>query len=124
MWKKTSAASEMRVRVDDLSLGMYVSRLTSPQGNVSEGAVEILISSSEDIDRLRARSGYVYIDVDKSDKYSFLRLPEDIDSSRLFFGSRGTERRSTELAAYQKWIACASRWFSGSVENGFICGEN
>ena len=123
MWKKTRLPSEMRVSIDHLSLGMYVSRLGEIQPNEPKAFRGILIDNREDIGRLKAQTTHVYIDLERSDKYAFLRLPETLDDSSAV-APRRREKGVVELAAYQRWISCATRWFGGAVEEGFIYGEN
>ena len=109
------------VSIDDLSLGMYVSRLgeTQPKLDTFRG---VLIDNREDIGRLKAQTSHVYIDLNKSDKYAFLRLPETLDDSTAVATRRG-KRKGVELVAYQRWLSSATRWFGGTVEEGFIYGE-
>lgn len=56
---------EVMIRIADLKVGMYVSRLERPWLETSFPFQGTLVRSVEDIERLKQYSAYVYVDVDK-----------------------------------------------------------
>lgn len=60
------ALKEIKIRIPDLEIGMYVSRLDKPWLETEFLFQGFFIGSQEDIDRLAGQFEYVYVDVEQS----------------------------------------------------------
>ncbi len=60
------ALKEIKVRLQDLEIGMYVSRLDKPWLDTPYLIQGFLIKTREDIEQLQAHCEYVYVDVERS----------------------------------------------------------
>lgn len=74
MPKQTELPREMQIKTQDLTLGMYVTRLGT--SSAFEG---MALEAPEDIVRLQSQCDHVFIDPDCCDRYAFLLIPLSVE---------------------------------------------
>ncbi len=70
----------IKINANDLQLGMFVSELDRPWLGTPYIIQGILITSQNDIDRLKQFCSYVYVDIDRSDSFVAQKLASHMES--------------------------------------------
>ena len=79
MLKRAEQTREIRIKTQDLTLGMYVSRLDRHSLDTPYAFKGLSLQDPEDIARLQRHCDHVFIDPERSDRYAFCRLPTSVD---------------------------------------------
>ncbi len=70
---------ELQIKTQDLTLGMYVTRLDKPRPETPFASGGMAVEAPEDIARLKSQCDHVYIDPERSDRYSFPLIPLTVE---------------------------------------------
>jgi len=71
---------ELQIKTQDLTLGMYVTRLDKPRPDTPFASEGMAVEAPEDIARLQSQCDHVYIDPERCDRYSFPLIPLTVEA--------------------------------------------
>jgi hypothetical protein len=80
MWKRARDDKVKRISTAELSPGMYVSELDGPQPASPFTFKGMYVNGPDDIRTLSRQCQYVYVDLGRSDRYAFLRVPGTVET--------------------------------------------
>jgi len=80
MWKRARDDNLKRISTAELSPGMYVSELDGPQPSAPFTFTGMYVNGPDDIRVLSQHCRYVYVDLSRSDRYAFLRVPATVET--------------------------------------------
>ena len=84
--------SKIKINVNDLVIGMYVSELDRPWKDTAFLFQGFRITNNQELDALISTCDYVYIDEEKStvDITAYLSLAENLNNECEYFETRAT----------------------------------
>ncbi len=80
MSEHTENRRELQIKTQDLTLGMYVTRLDRPCPDTPFASEGMAVEAPEDIARLQSQCDHVYIDPDRCDRYAFALIPLTVEA--------------------------------------------